>query len=165
MTIFSQDTLQCEHEAEAYPCELAESIFDLANSKFGTSAEVAIFDKPVGKFRKNIQPVLDVEITPRNEIIQVIDNQNEQIFENGIIQDSEISDDGAGLDEFKEGNLGENLDVFPNVAALEVEERGASSVIDGEPSSENQAKEIDGASKVEQLVEAEEHQDDGTDNS
>ncbi|KAK8382440.1 hypothetical protein O3P69_015402 [Scylla paramamosain] len=38
-TIFSQDTLTCSSPEEAYPCDQAESLYDLSNADFGRIPE------------------------------------------------------------------------------------------------------------------------------
>ncbi|MPC81528.1 hypothetical protein E2C01_076149 [Portunus trituberculatus] len=39
-TVFSQDTLTCTAPEEAYPCNQAESLYDLSNADFGRIPEI-----------------------------------------------------------------------------------------------------------------------------
>ena len=38
-TVFSQETLTCVHEADAFPCAESRSLYDLANADFGKIPE------------------------------------------------------------------------------------------------------------------------------
>ncbi|XP_050687714.1 U-scoloptoxin(01)-Cw1a-like isoform X2 [Eriocheir sinensis] len=38
-TVFSQDTLACAMQEDAYPCEQAESLYDASNAEFGRIPE------------------------------------------------------------------------------------------------------------------------------
>jgi len=39
-TVFSQESLTCSHPEEAFPCEEAETLFDLSNADFGKIDDV-----------------------------------------------------------------------------------------------------------------------------
>nr|XP_045612065.1 U-scoloptoxin(01)-Cw1a-like [Procambarus clarkii] len=38
-TVFSQESLTCSHPLEAFPCEQAETLYDLSNADFGKVPE------------------------------------------------------------------------------------------------------------------------------
>ncbi|XP_045612064.1 U-scoloptoxin(01)-Cw1a-like [Procambarus clarkii] len=38
-TVFSQESLTCSHPLEAFPCEQAETLYDLSNADFGKIPE------------------------------------------------------------------------------------------------------------------------------
>ncbi|XP_042242994.1 U-scoloptoxin(01)-Cw1a-like [Homarus americanus] len=44
-TIFSQESLTCAHPEEAFPCDQAESLYDISNADFGKIPE------PTGNFQ------------------------------------------------------------------------------------------------------------------
>ncbi|KAF2357788.1 Chitin binding domain [Trinorchestia longiramus] len=119
-TVFSQDSLQCVHEEEAYPCELSESIYDLANSKFGTSEGIAIFNQPLDSLRENRQEVFENINLPENAIFELNDAQI-----NRISDEPQVSEVEEPFPQFVEVELPETAqDNSENlqISGLEVQE-------------------------------------------